>query len=475
MDLFPAGADGSTTLRVPPQDLLAEQSVLGCVLLEPAAAEAVLPMLVDADFYREAHRTLYRAMQAPWKRNEPVDLITVAAELRQAGVLDDVGGPEYLTALIGEVVTTAHVRRYAAIVREKSLLRRLVALGMELAAAAYDQADEVRALMEQAETKLMGLMGETLASGRAVHVSDMCDDEPAEQILEMARQDAAPTERPVFGLKELDDYLGGVHIPSLVTIMGFTGFGKSSLMAMLADTWAVERGQPTAWYTTGEETRVESIRRIVGIRRDLDLSPLGVRFYQDRYGDRWLEDELRIGTTEVLTGNLFVNERVLDFDEWAQDVRELRRQHGVRLVLLDYLERLDPETRDWGNKVERMERMAKRTQKLQSELDLCVVTGSQVSEDLNGEMRARYCGALENNGHLNLRVAGEFGGTQEEQRARNRYHMVVRKNRFGPSGSKFLMERRFGYFRQASADSHEATQEPAGRKGQGVDGDKRYS
>lgn len=467
MNPFSESADGSTQVRLPPQDLLAEQATLGSILLEEGAADIALSRLDDGDFYREAHRIIYRAMQAVWRRSQPVDLITVSAELRTEGLLDEVGGPEYLIAIIGEVATTAHVARYAGIVREKSTLRKLIAMGMELAAECYDSPDDVQAILEACETRIMEIMANRHAGRGAIHVSDMLEDGPVEQILEMAKQDANPTERPLFGLPDLDLYLGGLHIPSLVTVLGFTGFGKSTICAMLADYWAVERNRPVAWYTTGEETKLESVRRVAGIRRKLNLSPSGIRHYLDAYTEDWLKDELAIGVTETATSPLFINDRVLDFDEWASDVRELRRRHGVELVLLDYLERLDPGDERQGNKVARMERMAKRAHRLTSDLEICLVAPSQVSQDLDGETRARFCAALENNGHLNLRLAGERGGTQEDQRAHNRYHLIVRKHRFGESGGRFLVERHYGAFRQVSEAAAPAPK-PTTSRGKGL-------
>src|SRR3989337_3429713 len=137
--------------RVPPQNLDAEQGVLGSMLLDRDAIARVVELIRAEDFYREAHRRIYEAITDLFERGEPVDLITVTDRLRDKGQLDDVGGAAYVTSLLNSVPTAANVEYYARIVLQKSLLRQLISAGTQIAHMGYEAAQEVELLVDQAE------------------------------------------------------------------------------------------------------------------------------------------------------------------------------------------------------------------------------------------------------------------------------------------------------------------------------------
>ena len=143
--------------KLPPQDLEAEQATLGAMLVEAGAADRVMGIVLEEDFYREAHRVIFSAIREVYDRNEPVDLLTVGAELRRRGRLEVVGGGEYLTALIAEVPTTAHVVRYATIVNEKATLRRLITAGSQIQAIAYENPEDIGEALDSAEKSIFEL------------------------------------------------------------------------------------------------------------------------------------------------------------------------------------------------------------------------------------------------------------------------------------------------------------------------------
>jgi replicative DNA helicase len=423
-------------IRVPPQDLHAEQATLGSVLLEPEAAARVLALLGDADFYREAHRTIYRSMQAVARRREPVDLITVSAELRGEGVLDDVGGVAYLTALIGEVPTTAHVVQYARIVLDKSRLRRAVALGMQTAEAAYEQPEDVQAFLTELESRTFSLANEVPGAGAPAAIADTLGGEESE-VVAFAEDELREDVRPKWGFPSVDSNTGGIRIPSLNVLMAFTGFGKSTLCAGIVYPWALVNQQPTAWFTTGEETRAETLLRLVQIHTCLDLSPYGIRRGVADYGEEFKERLLTAHYEVAGLAKLHIQPRRIGFEEFEAQTRQLVRQHGVRLVVLDYLERLDARNPwDRGSKPERMERLSDECHRLMSDLRIALVVVSQATEDSSGETRTRYTARLENDAHVVLRIDAPSKGTQEDRRASGERVLIERKVRRGKSGGR---------------------------------------
>ena len=149
-----AAAAGDILRRVPPQNLEAEESVLGAILLENEAMNQALEILTADDFYREAHRTLFRAMAELSDRNQPVDAITLTDALRAKGKLEDVGGPAYIAELAMRVPTAANIAHYARIVREKAVLRSLASVSSEIASAAYDGQSNVDEFLDEAEHRI---------------------------------------------------------------------------------------------------------------------------------------------------------------------------------------------------------------------------------------------------------------------------------------------------------------------------------
>src|SRR5215470_4985813 len=140
--------------RLPPQSLEAEESVLGGILLDNTAIDRVLEFVRPDDFYREAHRRIFRAMLALAERNEPADLVTLAETLRQRGELQDVGGAAYLAELAERVPTAANVVHYAKIVREKAILRRLISTATEIVTRGYEASHDAKDLLDRAEASI---------------------------------------------------------------------------------------------------------------------------------------------------------------------------------------------------------------------------------------------------------------------------------------------------------------------------------
>ena len=149
-----AAAAGDILSRVPPQNIDAEESVLGAILLENECINRVIEILVADDFYREAHRVIYRAMLELSDRNEPIDAITLTNALRASGKLEQIGGPAYIAELANAVPTAAHANSYARIVREKAVLRALASAATEIAGGAYDEPAEVDQYLDEAEHRI---------------------------------------------------------------------------------------------------------------------------------------------------------------------------------------------------------------------------------------------------------------------------------------------------------------------------------
>jgi replicative DNA helicase len=446
MRLFAELPEGAV---VPPQSLEAEQAVLGAMLLEPEAPEHVRGRLAEGDFYREHHRTIYRAMERVAQRREPIDLITVSSELRREGVLDDVGGGEYLTALIGEVPTTAHVGAYAKRVWENSQLRRAIEQGMDLARDGYGDHEDVRAFLAERAQALSALAEATFGDGGGpVHMADLGEagqDELTAYIEELASAES----RPCFGLPKLDDELGGMAWGSLVALLGFPGFGKTTLVCQAAYTEAVVRCRGAAIYC-GEQPRKELLGKLVDIHTAgiVNVSPWAAR--HDRHE---LTRGAREALADILQANLAIqgSERRLRYEDVTASIRRLRRTRSTRFFVVDSFSNLATGERE---DVRELKAYANGFRALAGELDCTILATSQVTLDKrSGETSSQWCVELENQAHIVARLVGAQPGTVEEQRADPEVDIIVRKVRIGRASGK-----RFRVYREAGRLVERATQ-----------------
>ncbi len=221
--------------KAPPHDLEAEQATLGAMLIEPGATARAMSIVEEDDFYPEAHRLIFRAMSAVAQRNEPVDL----------GHIETVGGGDYLTALIGKVPTAAHVTRYANIVAEKSLLRKLIRAGADIQGLAYENPEDVGEVLDRAEQNIFEVAQRRISTD-FVSVGPLVT-ETFEKLDRIFRQPGYLTGVPT-GLRELDKRTAGLQNGDLIIIAGRPSMGKTSMaVANLALHAAVQHPSSTRW------------------------------------------------------------------------------------------------------------------------------------------------------------------------------------------------------------------------------------
>ncbi len=374
MQLFAADGEHDSVAQVPPQDLAAEQATLGSMLLEPGAATRALALLEDEDFYREAHRAIFRAMQAIDRRKEPVDLITVSAELRREALLDEVGGSEYLTALIGEVPTAAHVTRYANIVAEKSLLRKLVTTGMEIAAAAYDNPADVRATLDDAEERIFQL-AERKITRDFVQIGPVM--EHTFDVLDQTFRNRTFLTGVPTGLNGLDDYTGGLQRGQLIIVAGRPSMGKSSLcLSSFALTAATSEEVTPVGVFSLEMSRMQ-------VAEQLLCSYAHVNSFRLRRGNAAEDDWGRIAhALSVLPQSpIYIDDTPgISMMEMRSKARRLKAEHDVGLLIVDYMQlattgdRVAPESRH-----QELATIARALKAMARELDIPVIACSQLS------------------------------------------------------------------------------------------------
>ncbi len=358
--------------RIPPQDLESEQATLGAMLVEAGATARAMSLVREEDFYREAHRLIYRAMMDVHGRNEPVDIVTVSAELRRVGKLDAVGGGEYLTALISEVPTAAHVQRYSAIVAEKSVLRQMIEAGSEIQGLAYDNPLDVGEVLDRAEQRIF-----EIAQRRVT--SDFTHIGPA--IMETFEKLDRKFNEPGFytgvptGIKDLDELTSGLQRGDLIIVAGRPSMGKTSLAVANFALHSAVQHQVGVGIFSLEMSKSQLAEMLL-------CAHARVNSYHLRRGHAGQEDWNRIGRAlaDLPTAPIYIDDTPgIPILELRSKARRLKAQHNIGLIIVDYLQLCTTGGRATESRYEEVSAVARALKGLAREVEVPVVALSQLS------------------------------------------------------------------------------------------------
>ncbi len=363
--------------RLPPQALEAEQATLGAMLIDSEAVSRALGIVAEEDFYREAHREICSAIGAVEEGGDPVDVVTVGAELRRRERLSAVGGGEYLTALIGEVPTTAHVIRYATIVHEKAVLRRLIKAGSEIQALAYDNPDDVQTALASAEQRVF-----EIAQQRSTK-----DYEELGPLVEATFQHLDEVfKRPGFltgigtGLLEWDRMTAGLQDGNLIIIAGRPSMGKTSLMVNNIALHAVLRHEPpvpVAVFSLEMSSSQLAEMLLCGRAR--------VNSWRLRAGKVRGDDWERIGhaVQDLVDAPMLIDDTpAISIMEIRSKARRMKSQHDIGLICVDYLQLATTGRSNPENRHQEIGEVARAMKAMARELNIPVVVGSQLSRNV---------------------------------------------------------------------------------------------
>jgi replicative DNA helicase len=384
--------------RLPPQDLNAEQATLGAMLMEHGAVVRARQIVTAKDFYREAHRRIFGAIETVDDAGDPVDVTTVAAVLRQREHLSAVGGAEYLTRVIGEVPTTAHVIRYASIVAEKARLRRLITLGQEIVAAAYADPEDMDALTASVQDRVRGWTAAGPRETRGTtHVAD--DGLHDELWRDLESPPGVSLARSGVGL--LDKCTGGWAGHSVIVPMAGSGMGKSifAQQCALASALQFRDNAPNTFVLCYilEAYKVWR-RRAAGWLGRFNSQT----FRRGAEGDAEVFRRFREAEQEIRGLPILVNDTLRDVGSIVTDARNVlddRHQFSeverIGLIIIDHAQRL----RGPGDMVEKYEHIGTELEALANTLQAPIMLPSQVTVR-DGQAQTKWARAIEENASL---------------------------------------------------------------------------
>ena len=419
--------------RLPPQSREAERSVLGSMLRDNSVISVVVQLLRQGgeDFYADAHQKVFRAVVAlNDKGGQPVDLVLLAEELKQRGQIEDIGGYAYLAELWDAAPTAANAEYYARIVRDRALVRNLIHAGTEILRDAYEQAQPADDLLEQAERKIldvaqMGVMGNTITLEDAINQAYNRIDRRS------TGEDAG--ESLATGYPDLDEITAGLHKQEMVVIAARPSVGKTSFALNLVRNIVLEEGH-AVFFVSLEQSRIELAERLLCCQARVDSHRL-------RRGTLGADDmEKLIEAGGVLRGaKLFIDDTPgQSMLRIAANARRLKLRHRLRLVVIDYLQLIEPDNRR-DPRQEQVAQISRRLKFLAKELDIPVVALAQVnrSSEERQDHRPRLAdlresGSIEQDSDVVMLLhrpdryePGQNEGVVE---------VIVGKNRNGPTG-----------------------------------------
>ena len=437
----PAGASGPPTDydRTPPQDIAAEQSVLGAMLMSKDAIADVVEALRATDFYRPAHMVVYDAVLDLYGRGEPADPITVVNELTRAGQLARIGGATYLHTLMNTVPTAANAGYYAEIVAEKAILRRLVTAGTRIVQMGYDTASgagdvlgSVDAVVDRAQAEVYDVT-ERRSSEDYVHIQSLLQP-TMDEIDRISATGGIGTGIPT-GFSRLDEITNGLHPGQMVTLAGRPGSGKSTLALDFARSAAVKNQKPTVVFSL-EMGKLEIMMRLISAEASVPLRNMRSGHMTDQ---DWSRMARRAG--ELSEAPLFIDDSPnLTMMEIRAKARRLRQRNDLQLIVIDYLQLMTSGKRVESRQQEVSE-FSRAIKLLAKELEVPVIALSQLNR--GPEQRTdkkpllsdlRESGSIEQDSDVVLLVHREDMYERESPRA-GEADIIIAKHRNGPTAT----------------------------------------
>ncbi|MDD4268903.1 MAG: replicative DNA helicase [Pirellulaceae bacterium] len=443
--------------RLPPQNLDAERGVLGSLLLDPVLCDEVALILRAEDFYADAHRKLYHHMITMHGEGGRLDTTLLVERLRQAGDLEAVGGTAFLAEILQAVPVAAHATYYARIVRDKSTLRSLIHASTEILRDAYDPTHNPRELVGRAEEKIFAVHDERSAE-QVANMHDVLVDAFAhiDHRLKHGGATGIPT-----GFNDFDSLTGGLHDSELVILAARPSMGKTALATNIADHVAVESNVTTLMVSL-EMARLELAQRMLCSRGRID----GHKFRAGYLSSEDREDLVK-ASAELSKAPLFIDDSPSrTVTEIAATARRLKRRNQLGLVVIDYLQLIEPENPS-DPRQEQVAKIARRLKGLARELKVPVLCLAQlnrqaeVTKDNRPRMsHLRESGAIEQDADVVMFVhREEYYMSREEARERDlvgKAELIVAKQRNGPTDDvKLTWRQEFTRFENRAVDRYD--------------------
>lgn len=438
---YPDGFQDTATeaLKVPPHSVEAEQSVLGGLMLNNAAWEQVADLIVEQDFYRRDHQLIFRAVAHLMEQSQPVDVITLAEWHDKRGELDQVGEIAYLNQLARNTPSAANITAYADIVRERSILRQLIAVGNTISSMAFKPEGMTKEdLLDMAERHVFEIAEKGAKRGSGfVQVKDVLS-KVVDRIDTLFEQDSAITGLPT-GFVDLDDQTSGLQPADLVIVAGRPSMGKTTFAMNLAEHAIIHSKQPVAVFSMEMPADSLAMRMLSSLGR-IDQHRLRTGRLND---DDWPRLTSAIGMLNEAP--LFIDDTpALSPTELRARARRLKREHGLGLIVIDYLQLMQGSGKSSENRATEISEISRSLKALAKELDVPLIALSQLNRSLEQRPNKRpvmsdlrESGAIEQDADVIIFIYRDEV-YNEDSPDKGKAEIIIGKQRNGPIGTVAL-------------------------------------
>src|SRR5664279_478131 len=418
--------------KVPPQNVDAEMSLLGAVLIDEETLADISEHVTAKDFYDKRHGTIYGGMMRLYEHHRPVDLLTLTEELKKKDELERIGGSAYLTELTNYVPTAAHAEAYAEMVSLKAVRRRLIKASAEISELGYDEDNNIQELLEKAEAELFSVSDQTLKQD-LVSIESILT-ESFDRIEELHRNKGA-LRGVATGWRDLDNITAGLQRSDLVILAARPAMGKTTLVTNLAYNVATVAKQAVLFFSL-EMSKEQLVDRMLA-----DAS--GVDAWNIRTGNLSDDDFSKLSEAmgEMAEAPIFLDDTPgLSVLEMRTKARRAAHEHPLGLIVVDYLQLMQGSGRGDGNRVQEVSEISRGLKLIARELNVPVVALSQLSRSVESRSPQipqladlRESGSIEQDADIVMFIYREAYYNPETERE-NITDLIIAKHRNGPTG-----------------------------------------
>ncbi|WP_336787768.1 replicative DNA helicase [Paenibacillus sp. MMO-177] len=424
--------------RVPPQNLEAEQAVIGAILLQSEALITAMERLRSEDFYSVPHQHIYEAMVELGESGQPVDLITLTAYLQDRQLIEEIGGVSYLAKLASAVPTAANVDYYAQIVEEKSMLRRLIRTATNIVSDGYASTDEVGILLSDAERKILEISNRRSSSG-FISIRDVLM-EVFEKVETLYNQKGAGTTGIPSGFVDLDKMTAGFQRSDLIIIAARPSVGKTAFALNIAQNVGVRARETVAIFSL-EMSAAQLVQRMVCAESNVDATRMRTGQLE---GDDWEKLTMAIGA--LSEANVFIDDTPgITVADIRAKCRRLKKEKGLGMILIDYLQLIQGRGKAGENRQQEVSEISRTLKQIARELEVPVIALSQLSRGVEQRQDKRpmmsdlrESGSIEQDADIvGFLYRDDYYDKESEKK--NIIEIILAKQRNGPVGTVELV------------------------------------
>ncbi|MBO9608807.1 MAG: replicative DNA helicase [Paenibacillaceae bacterium] len=418
--------------RVPPQNVEAEQAVLGAILLDSETLTAAMERIGGDDFYRSSHQHIFTAMMELAEAGEPVDLVTLTSRLKDKQQLDDIGGVNYLAQLAQAVPTAANVDYYAQIVEEKSLLRRLIRTATQIVSSGFAAEDQASELLGDAERRILEISQRRGGSG-FVAIRDVLME--VFERVEFLSQNKGGTTGIASGFRDLDKMTAGFQRSDLIIVAARPSVGKTAFALNIAQNVGVREKETVAIFSL-EMGAAQLVQRMLCAESNVDATRMRTGYLE---GDDWQKLTMAIGA--LSEANIYIDDSPsVTVTDIRAKCRRLKKEKGLGMILIDYLQLIAGRGKG-DNRQQEVSEISRTLKQIARELEVPVIALSQLSRGVEQRQDKRpmmsdlrESGSIEQDADIVAFLYRDDYYDKESEK-KNIIEIIIAKQRNGPVGT----------------------------------------